>query len=142
MNDSNSPPSGRNKSLWEFYEQYRGDSIINDTKWLVRYSTSEIVDAVDDIALGEIARRVVRGAARLAWIDKRQPFYSFDRIVPDELEQKLDRDFRRDYCYFQEVRLQRAKIEHIESLAGRKTVLAFPKTERLAKPGLKKGNTA
>lgn len=130
------------RTVTEFFNKFRGDSLINDGQWLESYSTAEILNAVDDIALGALGKRVLQSAARLAWRERRLPIAYWERFVPDEFEQKFERELLKNYERYQEAKMKRAQIDRIESLTGRANTIPFPKTERLPKAPLKKVGTA
>lgn len=142
MNDKMEENADALKSIGEMYKKHRRDSIINDSDWLAPYSTEDIADAVDDIALGELGKKVICSAARMAWGERRIPFHTWDRTVPDQLQEKLERDFLKSYEHFQQAKLKRAQIERLESLTGRANTIPFPKKERLPRARLKKVGTA
>lgn len=142
MDDADTSNFAELKPISEVFENLRGDSVINSAHWLRRYSSKDILDAVDDIALGELGRRVLVSAGQLAWRERRLPLDQCERFVPDELEQKFERELRENYEHFQQARVRRAQIDHLESLSGRANVIPFPKKERLPRARLKKGSSA
>lgn len=131
-------------SLMEFFNAHRGDSLLNGGGWLDGYSTGEIVEAAGEIALGEAARRSITASCRLAWIRKKRQrmINDWERLVPDELEEKLERDFQKAAERMQRLHMNDARIKRQESLAERANVIPFPAKARPPGARLKKGGTA
>lgn len=142
MNKTDREKPGVLIAIGEMYKKFRRDSVINDPDWLAPYSIEDIVDAVDEIALGELGKKVICNAARMAWGERRISFHTWERIVPDPLQEKLAQDFLKSYERFQQAKLKRAQIERLESLTGRANTISFPKKERLPRARLKKVDTA
>ena len=130
------------KTIAEIFMKHRTDSIINDPAWLTPYSTQEIQDAVDEIALGELGKKVICNASRMAWGERQVPYHTWDRIPPDHLQQKLEQDFLKSYENYQQAKLKHAQIERLETLTGRANTIPFPKRGRLPRAKLKKVDTA
>lgn len=142
MNEAIDTQQNKRLSIGEMYKKFRRDTVINDVDWLAPYSTEEIVDAIDDIALGELGKKVITNAARMAWGERKIPFGDWERFTPDQLQEKLERDFLKSYDIFQDAKLRRAQIERLEAMTGRANTIPFPKRERLPRAKLKKVDTA
>lgn len=140
---SNHPVAATPSSLAEFYNRHRGDALLNDGRWLAGYSTEEMIEAADNIVLGEAARKTIIASARLAWVrTKRCRINEWENLVPDELEEKLEHGFMRAAEQMQRLRMNSARIARAESLTERGNVIPFPTKARLPRARLKKGNTA
>lgn len=143
MEDDIDKASHNPKSLLDVFNRYRGDNLLLDLYWFGKYSADEIIDSVDEIALAEIGKIVIRNAARYAYGERcRRTSDAWDRRVPDELMEKLERDLKRTYEHFQQAKLKKAQIDRVEALTGRANTIQFPKKERLPRARLKKESIA